>query len=102
MKLPLNGIRVLEMGHTVMGPTCGLVLADMGAEVIKIERAPRGDDTRRLMGFGRGFFPFYNRNKKSIVVDLKVPRGVDLMKNSPLPRMSSLKTLDRGLSIGWV
>ncbi len=80
MKLPLNGIRVLEMGHTVMGPTCGLVLADMGAEVIKIERAPRGDDTRRLMGFGRGFFPFYNRNKKSIVVDLKAPRGVDLMK----------------------
>ena len=46
--LPLEGIRVLEMGHTVMGPTCGLVLADMGAEVIKIERSPYGDDTRRL------------------------------------------------------
>ena len=80
MKLPLQGIRVLEMGHTVMGPTCGLVLADMGAEVIKIERAPRGDDTRRLMGFGQGFFTFYNRNKKSIVVDLKAPRGAGLMK----------------------
>ncbi len=80
MNLPLSGIRVLEMGHTVMGPSCGLVLADMGAEVIKIERGPRGDDTRRLMGFGQGFFPFYNRNKKSIVVDLKAPQGVDLVK----------------------
>lgn len=80
MDLPLSGIRALELGHTVMGPTCGLVLADMGAEVIKIERAPRGDDTRRLMGFGQGFFPFYNRNKKSIVIDLKAPRGVDLVK----------------------
>jgi crotonobetainyl-CoA:carnitine CoA-transferase CaiB-like acyl-CoA transferase len=52
----------------------------MGAEVIKIERAPRGDDTRRLMGFGQGFFTFYNRNKKSVVADLKAPRGVGLMK----------------------
>lgn len=76
MKLPLGGIRVLELGHTVMGPTCGLVLADMGAEVIKIERAPRGDDTRRLLGYGQGFFPFYNRNKKSIVLDLKAPKGL--------------------------
>jgi crotonobetainyl-CoA:carnitine CoA-transferase CaiB-like acyl-CoA transferase len=80
MKLPLCGIRVLELGHTVMGPSCGLVLADMGAEVIKIERAPRGDDTRRLMGFGRGFFPFYNRNKRSMVLDLKSPRGVEVLK----------------------
>ena len=80
MKLPLSGIRVLEMGHTVMGPTCGLVLADMGAEVIKIERAPRGDDTRRLIGFGQGFFIYFNRNKKSLVVDLKREKGAALVK----------------------
>jgi len=80
MKLPLDGIRVLEMGHTVMGPTCGLVLADMGAEVIKIERAPKGDDTRRLIGFGQGFFLYFNRNKKSLVVDLKAEKGSGLVK----------------------
>jgi len=80
MKLPLSGIRVLEMGHTVMGPTCGLVLADMGAEVIKIERAPKGDDTRRLIGFGQGFFIYFNRNKKSLVVDLKAKKGATLVK----------------------
>ena len=80
MKLPLDGIRVLEMGHTVMGPTCGLVLADMGAEVIKIERAPKGDDTRRLMGFGQGFFLYFNRNKKSLAVDLKSGKGAGLIK----------------------
>ena len=80
MNLPLSGIRVLEMSHAVMGPTCGLVLADMGAEVIKVERAPEGDETRRLMGFGQGFFTFYNRNKKSITLDLKAPRGLALMK----------------------
>jgi crotonobetainyl-CoA:carnitine CoA-transferase CaiB-like acyl-CoA transferase len=81
MRLPLSGIRVLELGHTVMGPTCGLVLADMGAEVIKIERVPKGDDTRRLMGFGQGFFPFYNRNKKSLALDLKAPKGLEVLKN---------------------
>lgn len=80
MKLPLDGIRVLEMGHTVMGPSCGLVLADMGAEVIKIERAPRGDDTRRLIGFGQGFFLYFNRNKKSLSVDLKSEKGAGLVK----------------------
>ncbi len=73
--LPLSGIRVLELSHAVMGPTCGLILADMGAEVIKIERAPEGDETRRLKGFGTGFFPFLNRNKKSIAIDLKSGRG---------------------------
>ena len=50
--LPLSGIRVMEAGHTIMGPTAGLILADMGAEVIKIERPPKGDDTRYLKGFG--------------------------------------------------
>jgi len=78
--LPLSGIRVLELSHAVMGPTCGLILADMGAEVIKIERAPEGDETRRLKGFGAGFFPFLNRNKKSIAIDLKSEPGRGVLK----------------------
>ena len=78
--LPLNGIRVLELGHAVMGPTCGLILADMGAEVIKVERVPDGDDTRRLIGFGSGFFPFFNRNKKSVTIDLKSEKGKAVLR----------------------
>jgi crotonobetainyl-CoA:carnitine CoA-transferase CaiB-like acyl-CoA transferase len=78
--LPLSGISVLEFGHTVMGPTCGMILADMGAEVIKIEKAPQGDDTRRLKGFGAGFFVYLNRNKKSLAVDLKSPEGLEVIK----------------------
>ncbi|RYY94420.1 MAG: CoA transferase, partial [Comamonadaceae bacterium] len=58
----------------VMGPTCGMVLADLGAEVIKVE-PPAGDNTRRLLGSGAGFFPMFNRNKKSIVLDLQTPQG---------------------------
>ncbi len=77
--LPLSKIRVLELSHAVMGPTCGLILADMGAEVIKVERAPEGDETRRLKGFGLGFFPFLNRNKKSIALDLKSDRGKEVL-----------------------
>src|SRR5215471_4533048 len=72
--LPLEGVRVIEFCHVVMGPTCGLVLADMGAEVIKVE-PPEGDHTRKLVASGAGFFPTYNRNKKSLAVDLKAPRG---------------------------
>lgn len=77
--LPLAGIRVLELSLAVMGPTAGMVLADMGAEVIKIEPAPKGDDTRRIKGFGTGFFPAFNRNKKSLVLDLKQPDGKTIM-----------------------
>jgi crotonobetainyl-CoA:carnitine CoA-transferase CaiB-like acyl-CoA transferase len=77
-KLPLEGIRVLELGHTVMGPTCGMVLADLGAEVYKVERTGKGDDTRRLKGFGSGFFTNFNRNKKSLAIDLKSDKGRDL------------------------
>lgn len=73
--LPLHGIRVLEWGHTIMGPVCSMVLADMGAEVIKIERAPHGDDTRRLTGAASAYFPVFNRNKKSIALDLKRAEG---------------------------
>jgi crotonobetainyl-CoA:carnitine CoA-transferase CaiB-like acyl-CoA transferase len=72
--LPLQGIRVAEFCHVVMGPTCGLVLADLGAEVIKVEPLD-GDHTRKLVASGAGFFPTYNRNKKSISVDLRSPQG---------------------------
>ncbi len=78
-KLPLNGIRVLELSQAVMGPSAGLILADLGAEVIRVERAPDGDETRRLKGFGRGFFPYFNRNKKSIAINLKSDEGKKLL-----------------------
>ena len=74
--LPYEGIRVIEFTHMVMGPTCGLILADLGAEVIKVE-PPGGDTTRNLLGSGAGFFPMFNRNKKSVVLDLKTPEGIE-------------------------
>ncbi len=74
-RLPLAGVRVLEFCQTIMGPSCGLVLADLGADVIKIEPAPDGDKTRRLPGFAAGFFGGFNRNKRSLAVDLKSARG---------------------------
>lgn len=77
--LPLDGIKVLELTQNVMGPTCGLILADLGAEVIRVEKRD-GDDTRRLKGFARGFFPFYNRNKKSLCIDLKSDDGKQIVK----------------------
>lgn len=73
--LPLDGIRVVEFCQTIMGPSCGLVLADLGADVIKVEPAPAGDKTRRLHGFAAGFFPSFNRNKRSIALDLKSDEG---------------------------
>jgi len=72
--LPLEGIRVIEFTHMVMGPTCGMILADLGAEVIKIE-PPGGDKTRNLPGLGIGFFRSFNRNKKSVVLDINSPQG---------------------------
>lgn len=80
MTMPLDGIRVLEFTHAVMGPSAGLILADLGAEVIRIE-PPGGDPTRHLKGMGTGYFPFYNRNKKSVVLDLKSPEGLDSAKS---------------------
>jgi crotonobetainyl-CoA:carnitine CoA-transferase CaiB-like acyl-CoA transferase len=68
-RLPLSGIRVVEFSHMVMGPTCGMILGDLGAEVIKVE-PPGGDKTRRLIGSGAGFFALFNRNKKSVTADL--------------------------------
>jgi crotonobetainyl-CoA:carnitine CoA-transferase CaiB-like acyl-CoA transferase len=71
---PLAGLKVVEFTHMVMGPTCGLVLADLGADVIKVEPID-GDRTRTLLGAGIGFFPMFNRNKKSIQIDLQRPDG---------------------------
>ena len=76
--LPLEGVRVVEFAHMVMGPSCGLVLADLGAEVIKVEPLA-GDNTRRLEAAGAGFFPVFNRNKKSMAVDLARPEGKELV-----------------------
>jgi formyl-CoA transferase len=73
-RLPLEGIRVIEFTHMVMGPTCGMILADLGAEVIKVE-PPGGDKTRRLPGLGVGFFRTFNRNKKSVVLDINAAEG---------------------------
>ena len=77
--LPLTGLRVVEFTHMVMGPTCGMVLADMGAEVIEVEPL-QGDRTRHLLGAGAGFFPMFNRNKKSIAIDLHSPQGAEVAR----------------------
>ncbi len=83
-QLPLAGLRVVEFTHMVMGPACGLILADLGADVVKIEPI-RGDNTRRLLGSGAGYFPMYNRNKRSICLDLKAEAG----------QAAALKLIDR-------
>ena len=76
--LPLAGVRVVEFTHMVMGPTCGMVLADLGAEVIKVEPV-QGDATRRLLGSGAGFFATFNRNKQSLAVDVHDVRGREVV-----------------------
>jgi crotonobetainyl-CoA:carnitine CoA-transferase CaiB-like acyl-CoA transferase len=76
--LPLTGVRVVEMTHMVMGPTCGMVLAQLGAEVIKVE-PPSGDKTRSLGGMGTSFFPLFNRGKRSIVLDFARPGDRETM-----------------------
>ena len=78
--LPLEGIRVIEFSHMVMGPTAGLVLADLGAEVIKVEPEGRGDPTRYLKSTGSGFFASFSRNKKSVTLDLATPEGIAAAK----------------------
>lgn len=77
--LPLAGIQVLEMAHTVMGPCCGLVLADLGATVTRVEPV-EGDRTRRLRGFASGFFSYFNRNKRSAALNIKSPEGLALAR----------------------
>ena len=83
---PLEGIKVVEFSHMVLGPSCGLILADLGADVVKVEPAPEGDKTRLLPGSGSGFFGAFNRNKRSVTINLKSPEGhkfaVNLIRQS--------------------
>jgi len=72
--LPLAGVRVVEFSQMVMGPACGLILADLGADVIKVE-PPKGDRTRHFKGIASGFFNTYSRNKRSVVIDTATPEG---------------------------
>ncbi len=76
--LPLRDVRVIEFVHMVMGPSCGLILADLGAEVIKVEPV-KGDNTRRLVGAGAGFYVYFNRNKKSLAINLKSDSGREII-----------------------
>ncbi len=82
-ELPLRGIKVLELSHMIMGPAAGLALADLGAEVIKLEPID-GDRTRRLKGSGSGYFPVFNRNKQSLSIDLKSAEGQALARQLAL------------------
>ena len=77
---PLAGLNVVEFTHMVMGPTAGMVLADLGASVVKVEPAPNGDTTRRLTGSGVGFYAAFGRGRRSLAVDLKAPEGMALVK----------------------
>jgi crotonobetainyl-CoA:carnitine CoA-transferase CaiB-like acyl-CoA transferase len=77
---PLTGLRVVEFTHMVMGPTAGMVLADLGADVVKVEPAPEGDTTRRLTGSGTGFHAAFGRGRRSLCVDMKAPEGLALVQ----------------------
>ncbi len=103
--LPLEGIRVIEFTHTIMGPSCGVVLADLGADVIRVEPAPAGDHTRGLRGFASGFYTYFNRNKRAVAIDLKRPEGraiaVDLLAGADaLIENFGPGTMER-LGLGW-
>lgn len=79
-ELPLAGLKIVEFTHMVMGPTVGVILADMGADVIKVEPV-EGDHTRKLVGSGAGYFPMYNRNKRSLAIDLKSEKGLAIARD---------------------
>ena len=79
MTKALEGIRVLDFGRVIASAYCGTLLADMGADVYKVERTGKGDSTRWLKGFGSGFFTYFNRNKKSISIDLKSEKGKEIL-----------------------
>ncbi|MDE2581737.1 MAG: CoA transferase [Rhodospirillales bacterium] len=103
--LPLDGLTVLEFTHTIMGPSCGVVLADLGADVIRVEPAPQGDHTRRLTGFASGFYVYFNRNKRAVAIDLKSDAGkgvaADLLRQADaLVENFGPGTMER-LGLGW-
>ena len=101
-ELPLDGVRVIEMTHMVMGPTCGMILAQLGAEVIKVE-PPAGDKTRSLGGMGASFFPLFNRGKRSVVLDFNKPKIARPWTGCSKAPMSSWKISATGSwkSRGW-
>jgi crotonobetainyl-CoA:carnitine CoA-transferase CaiB-like acyl-CoA transferase len=76
---PLRGIRVVEFTHMIMGPTVGMTLGDLGAEVVKVEPAPEGDTTRRLTGSGTGFYAAFGRSRRSLCVNMKTTEGMALV-----------------------
>jgi len=81
---PLSGVKVIELAHIMAGPTCGMMLADMGADVIKVEKVPGGDDSRRFLppdidGEAAAFM-MMNRNKRGIAVNLKEDAGKDVLR----------------------
>mgnify|MGYP000716085116 CR=1 FL=1 len=78
MVRPLEGIKVLEFTHAVMGPCAGFLMSENGAEVTLVEPT-KGSPTRFLKGFGTGYFWYYNRNKKSLAIDIKSAEGLDIM-----------------------
>ncbi len=103
--LPLAGIKVLEFSHAVMGPSAGMILADLGAQVTKIEPVPDGDRTRHLQGVGISFFPLFCRNKESLAIDLKAPGtrpAVEALvrRSDVLLENFALGTMDR-LGLGY-
>src|SRR6478752_9423499 len=81
---PLTGLRVIDLTHVMAGPTCTLMLADMGADVIKIEKTPAGDDSRHMIppkiGEEAAAFLMMNRNKRGIVLDLKTEGGKQILR----------------------
>ena len=74
---PLSGTKIVEFTHAVMGPSCGLILGDLGADVVFVE-PPGGSPTRKLKGFGSGYFTYFGRNKRSICLDLKSEKGLEI------------------------
>lgn len=77
---PLAGLKVVEFTHMVMGPSVAMTLADLGAEVVKVEPAPEGDSTRRLTGSGTGFYAAFGRGRRSLCIDMKKPEGLALVR----------------------
>ena len=104
-KGPLSGIKVVDFGHTVMGPSASMILADLGAEVIKIEPSPGGDPTRLLKGFGTGYFGYFNRNKRSVALNLKTEEGREIAKRMIAEADVLIENFGPGtierLGLGW-
>ena len=103
--LPLEGVRVLELSHAIMGPSCGMILGDLGAEVIKVEPVPIGDRTRTLKGVGIGFFGYYGRNKKSLAIDMSAAETRDVLDELVRSADVMLENFAPGsmaqLGLGW-